>query len=475
MRGPAARRAERMAQVMGLLTVAVLLGTAACTTSPETTTTGTTGTAATTAAPTSPTALPAPLVVETVFDHSTLDPTRQYDRSGALLSKALYETLTTYDGADQTKPQAGLAEYTMAPEGKWLTLRLRSGHTFSDGTPVTSDDVIFTLERVKGLRGAAASMIGSVTARKVDERTLTLTSPDANFALPAMLANPAFGILNSRAVKANGGAIGPGDTADSWLSTHSAGSGPYVLSGADEDEVRLTVSATWAGAAPAFPEVIVRDADPDRQVSDLTSGKADVALDLSPAQAERIAATTGAPGSGTSTTSTGTATAAAATQAATQAAAPAPGSGTAPPTSPPMSPVSVKAALSSTTAFLLLNRDPAVNAWTGNADFAEAVRLGLDRTAMSTDVRDAIPAAGVIPVGIVGSLLAPTGTAPGTATVPPRLATAPPSSVPPTSEPGPDGSTPTPGATAPGTPAPVVPERDLAGAREITLRHDRSR
>ncbi|GAA2167901.1 peptide/nickel transport system substrate-binding protein [Humibacillus xanthopallidus] len=459
MRRPAARRAQRAARAMGLLAVAALLGTAACTTAPETTPTTTTGTATPTVTSTS--ATPAPLVVETVFDHSTLDPTRQYDRSGALLSKALYETLTTYDGADQTKPQAGLAEYTMSPEGKWLTLRLRSGRTFSDGTPVTSDDVVFTLERVKGLRGAAASMLGNVTARKVDDRTLTLTSPDANFALPAMLANPAFGILNSRVVKANGGAIGPGDTADTWLSTHSAGSGPYVLSGADATEVRLTVSPTWTGAQPAFPEVVVRDADPGRQVSDLTSGKADVALDLSPAQADRIAAAaTGAgSGSGTSTATPGAVAAAAGTP------TPTPGS-----TSPATSPLSVMAALSSTTAFLMLHRDPTVNAWTANADFAEAVRLGIDRQAVSTAVRDAIPAAGVIPVGIVGSLLAPTGTAPGTETVPPTLPTTTSASAPPTTEPGPDGTTPTPGATATAAPEPVVPQRDLAGARAALAR-----
>jgi peptide/nickel transport system substrate-binding protein len=253
--------------------------------------------------------------------------------------------------------------------------------------------------------------------RKVDDRTLTLTSPDANFALPAVLANPAFGILNSQAVKAHGGTIGPGDTADRWLSTHSAGSGPFVLSGADAKEVRLTVSPTWTGTQPGFAEVIVRDAAPDRQVTDIISGAADVALDLSPAQADRIAASaTGSTGSSGSTASTGstgstTSTGSAGSTGSTGSASAAP------------SPVSVMAALSSTTAFLLLHRDPAVNPWTGNADFAEAVRLGIDREAVSTAVRDAIPAAGVIPVGIVGSLLAPTGTPPGAATTPATLPT----------------------------------------------------
>ena len=363
-----------------------------------------------------------------------------------MLSKALYETLTTYDGTDQRQPRPGLAEYSMSPEGNWLTLRLRRGSTFSDGSAVTSDDVEYTLERAKGLRGAAASILGNVTVRTVDERTVTLTSPGANFALPAILANPALGILNSRVVKANGGTIGPGDTADTFLATTSAGSGPYVLSGVDEDEVRLTVSPTWAGAPPAFPEVVVRDVAPDRQVRDIGAGRADVALDLSPDQADGIAAS--ATGSAESSPS----------------------------------PVSVMAARSSTTAFLMLHRSPAASAWTGNPDFVEAVRLAIDRSAMSAAVHDSIPAAGIIPVGIVGSLLAPTGAAAGSpATAPTTVPTGPVRGDgcgrwdPATTQPGdgtptPGAGMPTPGGTPTAPPGAIVPERDLRGARAALAR-----
>ncbi len=361
------------------------------------------------------------------------------------MSKALYETLTTYDGADQTKPQAGLAEYTMSPEGNWLTLRLRSGRVFSDGSAVTSDDVVFTLERVKGLRGAAASILGNVVVRKVDERTLTLTSPDANFALPAILANPAFGILNSRAVKANGGTIGPGDTADAWLATNSAGSGPYVLSGADDDEVRLTVSPTWAGTRPAFPEVVVRDAAPD--------GRSPTSPPVRPTSCStcRPSRPTASP---------------------------------MPPRGRPARagrrcrswrPVRRRPPSSCCTA------TPRLNAWTGNPDFAEAVRLGIDREAVATAVSDAIPAAGVIPVGIVGSLLAPTGCPP--APRPPRpgdgAGTLAPTPAP--SRPrfrrrrderarGRAGARPRPGPRRRPCHPPVVPDRDLPGARAALAR-----
>ncbi len=461
-RGPGRRR------IIGLLTAAALLASAACTTeslagpAPSVTRAGR-------SAPATPAGPQPPLVVETVFDHTTLDPTRQYDRSGAMLSKALYETLTTYDGTDQTRPRPGLAEYTMSPEGNWLTLRLRRDRVFSDGTAVTSDDVIFSLERAQGLGAAAASLLGNVTIRRIDDRTVTITSPDANFALPAVLANPAFGVLNARLVRAHGGTIGPSDTAGAFLSTTSAGSGPYVLSGADADEVRLTVSPTWDGAPPAFPEVIVRDRAPQAQVDDVTSGVADVVLDLSPDQADRFSAE--AVSAAEQTPSATPSVTPSATPSATAPAAPMTATT---PTAPAPSDVTVMAARSATTAFLLLSRDPAVNAWTANPDFAEAVRLGVDRTALSEQVPDSLPAAGIVPVGILGSLLAPLGAPTGavadaatdTATpdVPDAGVTGPPAAATPS-----PGATPLPGVTTT-PPAPVVPQRDLPSARAALAR-----
>ncbi len=374
---------------------------------------------------------PSPLVVETVFDHTSLDPGRTFNRSGAMLSKALYETLTTLDPSDPTKVVPGLAEYTLSPEGKWLTMRLRKGLVFADGTPITSDDVIFTLERSKGRGGAAAAILGTVTTTKVDDRTFTIASPGANFALPAILANPAYGILNAATVKANGGTIGPGDTSGSFFATHSAGSGPYVLSGVSAGgELTLDANPRWSGEAPAFAHVVVRNATPQRQLADVTSGTADVALDLSPMQAAAIASRRQA------------------------------------------SPVTVTTMRSSTLAFLMLNRNKAVNQWTPNRDFDEAVRLGIDREALAQASGDATPAAGLIPAGIVGALangVVPTSPPPVTAT-----------------DPGAPTGTPTPGATtdatsgaATGTPAPptvgttelpLLPQRDVPAARAALKR-----
>ena len=442
------RRLVRPAMVA---TVGVLaLGAAACTTATTDATplastpagAVTPGTGATTPAPT--TASP-PLVVGAVFDHTTLDPTRQFDRSGSMLTHALYETLTTLDPDDPTKVVPGMAEYTLSPEGRWLTLRLRKGLVFSDGTPVTTDDVVFTLERAKGLSGPAASIIGTVSTTKVDDRTFTLSSTGSNFALPAILANPAFGILNSSAVKAHGGTIGPADTAGGYLSQHSVGSGPYVIDSArGNSEVRLKANPLWRGTKPAFPEIVVRNLDPKRQLSELRSGGIDLALDLSPSQSEAVT------GESSST-------------------------------------ITVTSMRSKSLVYLALNRNASLNRWTADPNFAEAVRRGLDREALSRVAAGSTPAAGLIPAGLVGALedLAPspapttsgTGDA-GTGTPAPSSTTSPTTS-PPTGTSATSASTATPGGavtTGPnGMPTPVVtlplvPARDLAAAKAALRR-----
>lgn len=323
-----------------------------------------------------------PLVVETVFGQVDLDPTRQFGRTNAIVAKALYQTLTTLSDTDPTQPEPALAQYTISPEGRWLTLRLRAGATFSDGTPVTTDDVIFTLGRASGLGGSPARALGNITMTKVDDRTMTITSPGANFALPAILANPAFGILNSSVVKAQGGTIGPHDFARPWLQTHSAGSGPYVIGSRDSDSITLTANPHWAGPPPAHPEVVLRDATPAEQVSDLESGAADVVLDLSPLQAEAIRL------------------------------------------GPADSSLRTDATPSSTVAYLVLNRSRAVSRWTADPDFAEAVRLAVDRTLLAQLVAGgASPATGLIPRGIVGALTPTAGPGAPGPTAPPTPST----------------------------------------------------
>jgi peptide/nickel transport system substrate-binding protein len=404
------RTPTALVAVLSAATVALAACTDAVGSAAEgTTEPGTPTSAAQSAGPTAPPAPTpsAPLVVETAFDHVTLDPTRQFERSGAIVAKALYETLTTLSGTSST-PSPGLAQFTISPEGNWLTLRLEAGRTFSDGTPITTDDVIFTLDRAQGLGGPTASVLGHITMTKVDDRTMTITSPGANFALPAILANPAFGILNSKVVKEHGGTIGPKDSAGAWLQTHSAGSGPYVLGSVAQGKIRLSANPRWHGTPPAHPEVVLRDASPARQLEDLEAGRADIALDLSPLQAQAIQL------------------------------------------DPDDRDLTVVAQRSLTTAYLAINRSAKVNKWTADPQVAEAIRRGVDAPALAQLVAGGtIVANGLIPEGIVGALKPASNQAPSTGTstegpgTPAAGTTA-----------GPSPSSPAPGSSSPGSSSP---------------------
>jgi peptide/nickel transport system substrate-binding protein len=98
------------------------------------------------------------LVIDKSFDLKTADPGREFEVSGQIVVKAMYETLLTFDGSDVTKPVPLLAEsYTQSPDGKIFTFKLRSGVKFSDSTPLTASDVAFSLNRVRELKATPRS------------------------------------------------------------------------------------------------------------------------------------------------------------------------------------------------------------------------------------------------------------------------------------------------------------------------------
>ena len=69
------------------------------------------------------------------------------------VSTTIYNTPFFYSGltrpADDYQPQPDLAEsWTVSPDGKQFTFKLRSGVKFHDGQPLTADDVKFTWELI---------------------------------------------------------------------------------------------------------------------------------------------------------------------------------------------------------------------------------------------------------------------------------------------------------------------------------------
>jgi len=99
-------------------------------------------------------------------------------------------------GPDGTLVPVLASSYEVSPDGKVYTFVLRENAKFSDGTPVTATDVVFTVEKAKdpGLKSPEFSNWARITAEAVDAHTVrfTLPKPYAPF-----LADTTLGILPS--------------------------------------------------------------------------------------------------------------------------------------------------------------------------------------------------------------------------------------------------------------------------------------
>src|SRR5580692_6505978 len=174
------------------------------------------------------------LVVETSFVLKTLDPARMFEPTGLMIDHTIYDTLLTYKGSNVTTPVPDLAtSYTASSDAKTYTFTLRQGVKFANGDPVTASDVVFSLTRTKNINGNPSFLMAGITATAPSADTVVLTSATPNTAIPAIVTNPALGIVDAKAVTADGGTdsakAATADKAEAKLNAVSAGSGPYTL------------------------------------------------------------------------------------------------------------------------------------------------------------------------------------------------------------------------------------------------------
>ena len=147
--------------------------------------------------------------------------------------------------------------------------------------------MVFSFNRLKNLAGNPsflAETIASVEAPDDKTVVLTLTQPDPS--ILAKLVFDAFSVVNQSEVEAQGGTAGEdaatADTAEEWLNSNSAGSGPYVLESWEPTvETVLVRNENYWGEAPAIDRVIFRNvAEAATQKIQLEAGDIDIAMDL---------------------------------------------------------------------------------------------------------------------------------------------------------------------------------------------------
>lgn len=227
------------------------------------------------------------LTVDTSFVVKTLDPGEVYEPTGNVVVHALYQTLVTFDGSDISKPVPGLAKsYTASPDGKSFTFTLDPMAKFSDGSAVTSADVVFSLNRLKNLKGSAAAIVKDLSVAAPDAHTVVVSSAVVNPNVPTILAAPYAGILNSKAAEQHGGTdeadASSKDKLTNYLNTNALGSGAYVIESFDAaSRIVLKANPKFWGTKPTFSRVVFQNMEVQNQK--LTMSKrpeSQIALDL---------------------------------------------------------------------------------------------------------------------------------------------------------------------------------------------------
>ena len=157
----------------------------------------------------------------------------------------------------------------------------------SSGRAVTTDDVIWTIERAFENPSGPAWVWGNIglhgmdQVERVDEQTLILNDIRPSTIVLPLMRDQSMGVIDSVAVAENSPADDPWGL--TWLKEGYAGNGRYVVDSWDRgSKMVLKANPTWPGRQPYFDTVeLLVVPESSNRVALLANGDVDIALDLS--------------------------------------------------------------------------------------------------------------------------------------------------------------------------------------------------
>ena len=160
--------------------------------------------------------------------YDTLDPHQILDVGRVASRVNLYDGLLRWlDNPAKLEPW--LAEsYTVSDDGKKYTFKLRKGAKFHDNAEIKATDVVYSMERILGLKGQSFPLFSDLvlpgSTKAVDDDTVEFNLAKASAIFLAVV--PEVHVVNTALVKKN---EKDGDWGKVWLSKNEAGSGSYKL------------------------------------------------------------------------------------------------------------------------------------------------------------------------------------------------------------------------------------------------------
>ncbi len=229
----------------------------------------------------------------------SLDPAAMSGRESMEINANIYDRLIEPDSNDPAVFHPRLAEsFEIAEDRNSVTFHLRRDAVFHSGNPVTAHDFVWSMNRAfaLGIGGSNIRVFGynedniAEMVAATDDHTVVMKLPkpnDPTLILGAVAGQGVAMVIDSKLAMEN---VKDNDYGQAWLTTNSAGSGPYRLDRWLANDIVLLqrVADNWGGE-PAMARLIYRHM-PESQTKRLAleAGDIDIAWGLSVADVSAL-------------------------------------------------------------------------------------------------------------------------------------------------------------------------------------------
>ncbi|TWA69298.1 peptide/nickel transport system substrate-binding protein [Azospirillum baldaniorum] len=211
--------------------------------------------------------------------NDTFDSARFTNANDYIRGSAVFNTLTRVDGSGQAQPELALSWEANPSATEWR-FKIRKGVEFSDGQPLSLQDIAFSIMRHKneGKASSAKPLVANIAAVTTEgDDTILVRLAEADVELPVLL-----GLLQFCVVK---------DGTEDF--SKPIGTGPFVMS-EFQPGIRTVLTRNtnfWKDGQPYLDEIeMISITDANARVSALLSGDIDMAADLKGAGIDQVAA-----------------------------------------------------------------------------------------------------------------------------------------------------------------------------------------
>ena len=222
------------------------------------------------ASPSAATAAKETLVIDMVSEPTTLDPHKQWNPSSFYVYRNIFDNMLTRTPSGEIVPQVAVSWEYQSPTV--IDFKIRTDIKFHDGTPLTVEDVVFSVMRIidPDFKSPQAGQFNTVTkAEAVDDQTVRLTT---KVPYPVLLAQL---VKLSIVPKAYVTSVG-----DEAFNQNPVGSGPYQFVEWKKG-IKVVVKANgdyWRGKPPFAMVEFHAVPEKSTRVANLRTGKSDLAV-----------------------------------------------------------------------------------------------------------------------------------------------------------------------------------------------------